>query len=794
MYQYIWDKETGGPLLITELSKFSKEPRPVYYKELDILGFDKYWNYPKDDSAPLMWAEANNYIYKGRTVARTKGGALYTAPEIIILEEPEPDGQPLEFVDIDAMIAKNSLIMESLIQETIQKVYNTYRSYKKKVDLFYVAFSGGKDSAVTLDIVQRALPHNDFIVLFGDTRMEFTDTYDAVDKFQMWCEKQGISFLRSQSKYTPAETWNLIGPPAQKMRWCCSVHKTAPQILLLRKLTNNPQFRGMAMMGVRADESVTRSRYDELNFGTKHQGQYDFYPILNWNSAELFIYIYKEHLILNDTYKKGNSRAGCLVCPMESVKNTWFKEQSYAGSPCDCHTTTFFNDIIIKNTFAKDLPPEKLKEFMEIGVWKSRHNGSKLSVPREIYHEEKNGSDLSITLDEISTDWKEWLKTVGQLNFLPDNTVEIFCENERYMLKYTYSEKKHIFLLQNIGNRQKDIYFISWIKTILKKSAYCILCQVCEANCPNGYIHMDNGQLHIDDKCVKCKKCYNVNGGCIVSASQRLPKEGNRMNGSIDQYKNMGIRYSWVVEYLNKKDEFWNDNGLGSMMLKSLKTFLRHAEITDKNKITNFGRIVASLGGESAVSWALMICNLVYTPQFNWWVMNIDTNRQYTHKELDEMLKELLTDNSRKNVISGFKNIFCTNPVLGENLGFGFVNVEKKGKNTYLIDAYRTSWTAPDPRVILYSLYKFAEKCGDYYQFTLTELLDNSIERDGISPTRIFGLDYDTMIPILNGLSANYPDFISASFALGLDTINLSSDKKPQDVLTLFDVDKEVKG
>lgn len=73
-------------------------------------------------------------------------------------------------------------------------------------------------------------------------------------------------------------------------------------------------------------------------------------------------------------------------------------------------------------------------------------------------------------------------------------------------------------------------------------------------------------------------------------------------------------------------------------------------------------------------------------------------------------------------------------------------------------------------------------------------MLDNSIERDGISPTRIFGLDYDTMIPILNGLSANYPDFISASFALGLDTINLSSDKKPQDVLTLFDVDKEVKG
>ena len=60
MYEYHWDEETGGLLLTTNQAKFSKEPRPVYYRELDILGFDAFWNYPKDDSAPLMWAEANN--------------------------------------------------------------------------------------------------------------------------------------------------------------------------------------------------------------------------------------------------------------------------------------------------------------------------------------------------------------------------------------------------------------------------------------------------------------------------------------------------------------------------------------------------------------------------------------------------------------------------------------------------------------------------------------------------------------------------------------------------------------
>ena len=151
MYQYVWDEETGGLLLITEQSKFSKEPRPVYYKELDTLGFDQYWSYPKDDHAPLLWAESNNYIYRGRTVARTKGGSYYTRPELVLLEEPEPNGQPLRFVDVDRMVAKNAAIMETLEQETIQNVYNAYRKYKDRVDVFYVAFSGGKDSIVAFD-------------------------------------------------------------------------------------------------------------------------------------------------------------------------------------------------------------------------------------------------------------------------------------------------------------------------------------------------------------------------------------------------------------------------------------------------------------------------------------------------------------------------------------------------------------------------------------------------------------------------------------------------------------------
>lgn len=99
---------------------------------------------------------------------------------------------------------------------------------------------------------------------------------------------------------------------------------------------------------------------------------------------------------------------------------------------------------------------------------------------------------------------------------------------------------------------------------------------------------------------------------------------------------------------------------------------------------------------------------------------------------------------------------------------------------------YRTPWIDPDPKVILYSLYLFAEKCGGYYSFTLNRLLNHNIDSDGISPTQIFGLDRDTMTRILNGLASNYPEFISVSFTIDLDNIYLKDDRTSADVLELF--------
>ena len=786
MYSYTWDAETGGLLLNSSPLSFSKEPRPVYYKELDILGFDRYWNYAKNDSYPYMWAEANNYFYRGRQVAKTKGGSLYTPPEIVIMDEPEPDGQPLRFVDIPAMVEKNRDLLEKLAAETIKKIYNIYVEYMDRVDVFYVAFSGGKDSVVALDLVQRALPHNKFKVLFGDTGMEFPDTYKIVEEIEQHCKDAKIEFLRAKSDFDPKVTWREFGPPAQTMRWCCSVHKTAPQIILLREYTNNPHFRGMAFTGIRGDESASRSEYEGISHGEKVRGQYSCHPILEWNSAELFSYIYERQLLINDAYKKGNSRAGCLVCPLATSKNMYFKEQAYSFSDEGYRTTTTFNNIILETTSKELSNPSAVKEFMDIGGWKARRSGKELSFAKSYTNESFEQGVLTIQVSRIETDWKQWIKTIGNVTFLENGNVEVLCRDKLYHIEIAENTNGLTATVVIGKNTQKDIYFMSELKTVFRKTAYCIGCRVCEANCPHGFISMKDGHVTIDDRCVKCKKCHDVFHGCLVANSLRLPK-GEKKMGSMDRYGNMGIELDWVRSYFKLKDEFWTSpHSLGTNMVKNLKSFLNDAEVTAKSKFAPFGKVIDNIGIENSDAWALILCNLTYTSEFNWWVKNIDFSTTHTPDTIYAMLDDSMSKNSRSHIVSAYKNILISIPQLSNEIGLGVCDYTLKNGKRFWNSVVRIPWENPNPLVILYSLYKFAEACGDYHQFTLSRLLNHDLESDGVSPTEIFGLDRNQMEKILNGLTINYPDFLNASFTLDLDNITLNSEKTSQDVLNLF--------
>lgn len=773
MYSYTWDAETGGLLLNSSPLSFSKEPRPVYYKELDILGFNRYWNYAKNDSYPYMWAEANNYFYRGRQVAKTKGGSLYTAPEIVILDDPEPNGQPLRFVDIPAMIEKNRDLLEKLASETIKKIYNTYVDYMDRVDVFYVAFSGGKDSVVALDLVLRALPHNKFKVLFGDTGMEFPDTYTTVDRIEAQCKEQGIEFVRAKSHFSPEESWRKFGPPATVTRWCCSVHKTAPQVIALRELTGKSNFTGMAFIGVRASESISRSEYDYISLGEKHKGQYSCNPILEWNSAELYMYIYSEDIYLSEAYKKGNRRAGCLVCPRAAERNDYMARVWY---------TKEFDSLVntIKNMYAKSFPSDdSLNEFIANGGWKARKNGRDIDVQLN-YSESSEKEYGIIRVNKAKTPWREWIKTIGVL-LNDENPYRILFRNEQYTFEVIESGN-NLEVKYDINLPKQNPLFIKLLKSVFRKSACCVGCRECEADCHNGCLSMQNGKLQISENCIHCSQCHKVDKGCLVYKSLEMPKGGLKMSAtkSLNCYSHHAPKMDWFTQYFSLKNDFDDNHSLGSQMYSFFKRFLRDAELLDASGFSYTAQVIDSLGLDNDCSWALMLANLAYTPQVNWAVKRLHINEAYGK---DYALSLLVADGAKE---SWVKDIWSSFSRLADlplgTVGFGYPSKEK-GR---MVAITRMSWQNPNPLVILYSLYKFAEACGDYHQFTLSRLLNHDIESDGVSPTEIFGLDRNQMEKILNGLTINYPDFINASFTLDLDNITLNSEKTSQDVLSLF--------
>ena len=796
MYSYNYSAITGGLLLNSTPTGFSKEPRPVYASELDLLGFDKYWEYDKQTDLPYMWAEANKYWYRGRVAASLLGGDVYHAPviqlayvcpewrenppnskavpktvcetpnigdtfadkkdNVFTLDPPEPEGK-LRPVDIAGMVEENREILGWLEETTAKKILSIYEKYADKLDIFHIAFSGGKDSCVLLDLAKSVLPLDSFVVVFGDTGMEFPDTYDVIDKVEAQCLDDGIKFYRASSHFSPTESWNLFAPPSRVLRWCCSVHKSAPQTLKLREVTGKHNYTGLDYVGVRAEESVTRSEYEYENYGKKQKGQYSHNSILEWTSAEVWLYIYTHDLIINNAYKKGNGRVGCIFCPMSSGWSDYVRRQNFTTE-----IDGYINTICRMNNW--DIGKKNLETYITNGGWDNRCSGRGITGNVVRYSEICKNGVITIMIYNPLSDWREWVKTIG------DNKIKFNVTSTKNGYTVTISEKD-IKASPEYGKLFRQVF---------RKSAYCVGCKVCEANCKNGKLTFENGKVKIDDclHCGDCHEIYKIKSGCLMYESRKVPQEGKSMR-TINCFDDHAPMTSWFTAFFKDKDDFFESNNLGPNQIKCFKRFLRDAELREENHCTPLAELLGEIGWDTDTAMGIILINLAdKNPQIEWYIRNLDVGKVLERKTVEDMLIALdMKEKAARSVVKSFKRL--TETPLGTKLNFGYV--------TDSGDLARTTCSVSDSRVILYGLYKFAEKCNGYKEFTLNELLSDNIDRDGISPTRIFGLDRETMIPLLLGLSAKYPDFINATFVNDLNKISLKNDQTSEDVLKLFE-------
>lgn len=785
MYNYEWDKETGGYILLpTKITGVTKEVRPVYAEELRILGLDKDygWIIPETDQ-PLMWAEGRRYFYRGEPVAEAVGGGLYSTP---ILKNV-PRNIDIVPVDVQEFVLRNENLLNGLVQRTLKDLYATFEEYRDKVDMSYAAFSGGKDSVVMLDIVQRALPHDSFDVVFGDTTMELCDTYANINAAKaFWSD---LNWHTARTDFEATESWKFVGPPARTIRWCCGVHKSAPSILKIKEIlasrrkcqiSDVKHFKVLAFVGVRREESEARSTYEMVSDGNKHAVQINCNPILEWSSGELFLYTYARKLPINRAYRYGLHRVGCILCPMSPAWTDFIQNKVYPNEVAP------YLKIIrdsINTSFNSD---DEWKDYLEAGGWKKRAGGKILTIGENRVTNVTDGGKETFIIRNATQPWKKWMVTLGDFVEVRDNVYSLQHGSIAVEMEIREEKDKLIISIPVLPKTKENIRFMYLFRNVLYKTAYCRNCKECMAECPNGALTITDTEIIIKN-CLHCGKCLDRQKGCIVARSV-ITGGGNNMDiKNIDRYKTFGFRQEWLELYLEDPSSFWENDRLGVDMFYAFDKWSREILLIDEKKAPSpyIGKMM-ELGGDSPLLWGVFYTNMAYySPIVSWFVRHVNFGMTYSNDSLMLMLGDELKERTRKNALTSLKDTLRSSPI-GWLLGQG--ELEMKGKQ--VISITKTGWLEPEPLAVLYALYMFAEKMDGMYSFTLSDLLEDSDEREGLSPRAIFGIERDTLKPILQGLANNYSSYIQVDFNKGImENIDLpagKSGKSALDVLSLI--------
>ncbi|MBS7288418.1 MAG: phosphoadenosine phosphosulfate reductase family protein [Candidatus Freyarchaeota archaeon] len=406
-------------------------------------------------------------------------------------------------------VKANEEALNRFEEKALRFIRNVTANYNRPVT---VAFSGGKDSLVTLLLVLKALGKK-FKVLFVDTGVEFPETVAYTEEL---IRQLGLNLL--EERVTGDAFWKLVeefGPPGRDYRICCKGCKLGPLTKLIKE--NFPDG-CLTFIGQRSYESEARFKEPKVNVNPWVPGQIAAYPIKNWTALHVWLYIFREGVKYNPLYEKGLNRIGCWPCPASKLSEINVLRETHE----DFYRTLMnmlerwrkrygYPEEWVRYGFWrwKRIPKGHLELAEQLGVKlpAERPAGGKKVVYRIERKERKEGGVVLFGRFNFPAELAR-LRNVA--NMIGEPSVErgeviITCREGEARIREDGS-----FVIFSVSEEKADEVRRRTAQ-VMVKTLRCVGCSECASACKRQAILINWGMAWVlEERCIHCSKCIEV--------------------------------------------------------------------------------------------------------------------------------------------------------------------------------------------------------------------------------------------------------------------------------------------